>query len=385
MTPSDPILKKWSAELDLAMMSSNALVVALFSIPHRSLLFGNLAAKHLLKGETDSLVNPTFDHMSGQGGGNPVFEGLLTIGDSVSVNTTIEARVYMRDEELLITGEVNLQKIIDQNTRMARLNQEISNLQRMLVKEKIVVENTMEDLQQANAQLEILNQEKNRFLSIAAHDLRNPISTAISYIDILLNNAEVFPEDRKQKFLKVIEERLQFSLKLMAELLDVSRIESGSLQLKAELNNYWELLEQTIEFNQLVGKWKQISVGLDCGEEELVFSFDRNKMEQVLNNLISNAIKYSHPGSSVSISVKHVSGMVQTAIRDQGIGIPENELGRIFEPFQKSSSRPTGGESSIGLGLAIAKKIVEEHGGAIGVQSVPGEGSCFLFTLPFEK
>lgn len=382
MTPSDPILNKWSAELDQATMKSNALVVALFSVPQRRLLFGNLAAKHLLKGEAGSLVNPSFDHLCGQGAENPVYEGLLTIGDSISVNTTIEARVCIRAGEMLITGEVNLQKIIDQNTRMARLNQEINNLQRMLVKEKIMVENTMEDLQQANAQLEILNQEKNRFLSIAAHDLRNPISTAISYIDILLNNSEVFPADRKQKFLKVIEERLQFSLKLMAELLDVSRIESGSLQLKAEMNNYRQLLEQTIEFNQLVGKWKDIRVGLDCGEKELVFSFDRNKMEQVLNNLISNAIKYSKPGTSVSVSVKRVHGMVETAVSDQGIGIPENELGQIFEPFKKSSSRPTAGESSTGLGLAIAKKIVEEHGGQIGVKSKPGAGSTFTFSIP---
>jgi signal transduction histidine kinase len=382
MTPSDPILNKWSAELDLATLNSSALVVALFSIPDRRLLFGNLAARQLLKGEAESLVNPSFDKLVGQGVGDPVFEGLLTIGDSISMNTTIEARVCIREEEILITGAVNLQKIMEQNTRMARLNQEISNLQRMLVKEKIMVENTMEDLKDANAQLEVLNQEKNRFLSIAAHDLRNPISTAISFTDILLNNADVFPEDRRQKYLKVIEERLQFSLKLMAELLDVSRIESGSLQLQTSLNDYRELLEQTIQFNQLVGKWKNISIGLECGEGEMVFSFDLSKMEQVLNNLISNAIKYSQPGTEVSVSVQFANGMVETAVRDQGVGIPESELGQIFEPFKKSSSRPTAGESSTGLGLAIAKKIVEEHGGHIGVESKPGAGSTFTFSLP---
>jgi signal transduction histidine kinase len=377
---------RWNVELEKAALQSNALFLAIYSLEERELLFGNLAAKHLLKGNpVGGLINPSFDQLAGRGGDNPVFDGLLTVGDNLSVNTTIEARVCIKSGEMLVTGEINLQKIVEQNTRMARLNQEISNLQRMLIKEKILVENTLEELKQANEQLEVLNQEKNRFLSIAAHDLRNPISTAISFTDILLNNADLFPEDRRRQFLKTIEERLQFSLKLMTELLDVSNIEAGTMQLKKESNDYRKLLEQTTTFNQLVGKWKNVSVKLDCRDSELVFGFDRNKMEQVLNNLISNAIKYSHPGSSVSVSVKRENQLLQTAVNDHGVGIPEEEQEKIFEPFQKSSSRPTAGESSTGLGLAIAKKIIEEHGGVIRVRSTPGKGSSFLFTLPLEK
>lgn len=378
-----PLHHQWTAELEDAVSRSNALFVALFSVNERKLLFGNPAALELLKDMgVDGLINPTFDKLAGLEGDNPVFEGLLTVGNSISVNTTMEARVFKKESGLLVAGEVNLQKIIELNTRMARLNQEISNLQRMLMKEKILTEQTLEELRQANHQLELLNQEKNRFLSIAAHDLRNPISTAISFTDILLHNADVFPDDRKAGFLKTIEERLQFSLKLMSELLDVSKIEAGTLQLKKEKADYRKLLEQTIAFNQLVGQWKKISIDLQCGEHELEFGFDRNKMEQVLNNLISNAIKYSHPGSRVTVSVKRGDKLVRTEIHDEGIGIPGDELDKIFEPFQKSSSRPTAGESSTGLGLAIAKKVVEEHGGSIGVTSKPGEGSSFFFTIP---
>ncbi|MFO7998811.1 MAG: HAMP domain-containing sensor histidine kinase [Bacteroidales bacterium] len=383
MQPPETLWKKWAIELKASVWESNALFVAIFSIDERMLLFGNQAAGHLLGGiPWEGLINPSFEKLAVQKGENPVFEGLLTIGDNVSVNTTTEARVFIKGNEMLIIGEVNLRKILDQNTKMARLNQEVSNLQRKLMKEKFLVENTLEKLQKVNEELEILNREKNRFLSIAAHDLRNPISTAISYTDILLNNADMFPADKQQQFLKTIEERLNFSLKLMAELLDVSRIEAGTIPLQKERTNYRMLLEQAIAFNQLVGKWKEISVNLAFTARDFVFDFDKNKIEQVLNNLISNAIKYSEKGSGVQVTVAQKEGFIHTTIADQGVGIPGHELDGIFEPFKKSSARPTGGESSTGLGLVIAKKIIEEHGGRIGVESTPGVGSSFYFSLP---
>ncbi len=242
--------------------------------------------------------------------------------------------------------------------------------------------NILEELRQANEQLTILNREKNQYIGMAAHDLRSPISTAISYVDILRNDDGTFDSSKKQRFLEIIEERLSFSLKLMSQLLDVSKIESGIIQLNVQRNDYVKLLKQTIEFNRLVARYKNISIDFEARNQYLPFMFDKAKMEQVLNNLISNAIKYSPANSHVLIKLDEGNGKIRTSIIDQGVGIKSSELSEIFQPFYKASGRPTAGESSTGLGLAIAKKIIEEHGGDIEVSSEVNKGSCFSFTLP---
>lgn len=242
--------------------------------------------------------------------------------------------------------------------------------------------NILEELRQANEQLTILNSEKNQYIGMAAHDLRSPISTAISYVDILRNDDGTFDSSKKQRFLEIIGERLSFSLKLMSQLLDVSKIESGIIQLNVQRNDYVKLLKQTIEFNRLVARYKNISIDFEARNQYLPFMFDKAKMEQVLNNLISNAIKYSPANSHVLIKLDEGNGKIRTSIIDQGVGIKSSELSEIFQPFYKASGRPTAGENSTGLGLAIAKKIIEEHGGDIEVSSEVNKGSCFSFTLP---
>jgi two-component system, sensor histidine kinase and response regulator len=368
-------------------LNSHALCVALFQVDPPRSLFANHAMEHLLRTDKlwEGLINPDFARLSAMTGEGLVFKGLLTIGDSLSVNTTIEACIYRQGNEILLTGEINLLKMLDQNTKMARLNQDISNLQRNLVKEKMILANILDELKQANQQLALLNEEKNRFISMAAHDLRSPVSTALSYADIMLNNEGIFPKEKNIQFLKVIEERLGFALKLMSELLDIGKIESGSLKLNLQKNDFLQLLEKTIRFNRMVADMKKISIFLDCTEESLLFAFDKEKMEQVLNNLISNAIKYSAPATHVQVKTERHQNEVRTWVIDQGVGIKENELSQIFHAFQKSSSRPTAGESSTGLGLVIAKKIVEEHGGVIGVESEENKGSSFYFTIPWRE
>jgi two-component system, sensor histidine kinase and response regulator len=380
-------LKKWKGLVEKATLNSHALCVALFQVDPPRCMFANQAMEHLLRTDKpwEGLINPDFARLSAMTGEGLVFKGLLTIGDSLSMNTTIEACIYRQGNEILLTGEINLLKMLDQNTKMARLNQEISNLQRNLVKEKMILANILDELKQANQQLALLNEEKNRFISMAAHDLRSPVSTALSYTDIMLNNEGIFPKEKNLQFLRVIEERLGFALKLMSELLDLGKIESGSLKLNLQKNDFLQLLEKTIRFHRMVADMKKISIFLDCTEESLLFAFDKEKMEQVLNNLISNAIKYSAPATHVQVKTERHQNEVRTWVIDQGVGIKESELSQIFHAFQKSSSVPTAGESSTGLGLVIAKKIVEEHGGVIGVESEENKGSSFYFTIPWRE
>jgi len=377
-------------EIENAALVSKALCIAVFSIEDRSLLFGNNAFRLLMDGTAaETLINPPFEKLlefpDKSDAAEPVYEGMLTIGSESRINTTIHARVFRREGQMLVTGEVDLNRIVKQNQRLAELNRETNNLQRQLTKEKILLEQTLGDLTKANEQLAVLHEEKNKFMNMAAHDLRNPIAAAISYADILINDPDSFPRSTQQQFLKNIEERLQFSLRLMTELLDISKIEAGDVALKKETGDYVALLQKSVEFNQMVAKYKNIEIKLECPDGPWYFHFDRNKTEQVLNNLISNAIKYSHENSTVIVRAIRDGEYARTSVIDHGLGIREDEIPYIFQPFHKSSTRPTAGETSTGLGLAISRKIIEEHGGKLTVKSREKEGSCFSFTLPLKK
>jgi len=134
--------------------------------------------------------------------------------------------------------------------------------------------------------------------------------------------------------------------------------------------------------NDFFAKNKNISIQCDLEIQNQILSFDEGKIDQVLNNLIGNAIKYSNSNTTITVKVSIENEHIVTQIIDNGQGIPETEINDIFRPFKRSSVRPTNGESSHGLGLAIVKKIIEGHNGEVGVSSVVGKGSTFYFTLP---
>jgi signal transduction histidine kinase len=171
-------------------------------------------------------------------------------------------------------------------------------------------------------------------------------------------------------------------LKLIDDFLDVSSIESGHLRLDRVPTNARKLLEQNVGLNASLAQKKQIKLTLEVESAVPELSIDAGKIAQVLNNLISNAIKFSQADTAILVRAGADGDGVRIEVRDQGPGIPEGERGKLFQPFGKTSICSTAGESSTGLGLAIVRKIVEGHGGRIWVESEPGIGSAFIFTLP---
>ena len=171
-------------------------------------------------------------------------------------------------------------------------------------------------------------------------------------------------------------------LHLIDDLLDFSTIESGKLELELHEADYWRLVNENIALNKVFADKKNIGITVTGEFKNIPLLFDHGKMEQVLNNLISNAIKYSFPQTEITVKVSQEENFMRTEVMDQGQGIPKEELGKLFSPFVKTSVKTTAGEKSTGLGLAIVKKIVEGHGGLIGVTSEVGKGSNFYFTLP---
>ncbi|MCT4601562.1 MAG: PAS domain-containing sensor histidine kinase [Marinifilum sp.] len=252
----------------------------------------------------------------------------------------------------------------------------------IIVDDHTELEKQKRKLEEQNETLKSLNEQKSKFLGIAAHDLRNPIGAISSFSEILLDSGNEFPADEKEELLTLIKDSSQFSLQLLNELLDISNIERGKLRLEKNKEDIVQIVTDVVKINKVFARKKNISIVKQIHIENLNVNLDKNKIEQVLHNLLSNAIKYSNPDTSISVSITNQNSLIKISIKDQGVGIPESELSKLFTEFGTTSAKTTANESSTGLGLAIAKKIVNGHGGEILAKSKLNEGSEFLFTLP---
>jgi len=259
--------------------------------------------------------------------------------------------------------------------QLMQLNNELTNTQRELTKKNI-------ELEQQRRELKL----KNQMLGIAAHDLRNPLGVIQGFSSLLqeeLTDSQSLNAEQ-QKFFQVILNTTQFALNLVNELLDVVKIEAGQLKLKRQTTDLSTLIKQAISLNHPLGARKQIQLNYHCDDPLPPMVLDAVKIQQVLNNLLSNAIKYSHPQTQVDLQITQEAQQLIIAVKDQGQGIPATELGKLFQPFSKTSVRTTAGESSTGLGLLICRKIVEGHQGQIWVESQEGKGSTFYVALPLD-
>lgn len=251
---------------------------------------------------------------------------------------------------------------------LSRLNNEMANLQREMAKK--------------NAELEQLNEQKNRLVGMAAHDLRNPLGVILSYSEFLETEAAAVLNEEQREFVTTIKETSEFMLRMVTDLLDVAAIEAGRLNLDRQPADLAQIIRRNVTLNRVLAAKKHIAVEFEPPASQPKLTVDAGKVEQVLNNLIGNAIKFSHRGSRVRVRMTCANEAVTVAVQDEGQGIPASELSKLFKPFSTLSVRSTGGEHSTGLGLAIARRIVEGHGGRIWVDSEVGKGSTFSFTLP---
>ena len=235
-------------------------------------------------------------------------------------------------------------------------------------------------LLESNTALVVLNQQLNEFVGMAAHDLRNPLGVVLGFAKFLLGDKQVSKE-QKHKFLSTIQSSTEFMLRLVNDLLDISHIESGKLTLRLMLCDLGSVVEANVALNRIIASQKDIQVVVSVDPLTPMLWIDAHQIEQVLNNLITNAIKYSYPNTTIEVNVFREGSEVILAVRDHGQGIPASELSKLFMPFGVTSVKATKGERSTGLGLLIAKKVVEAHHGRIWVESQPNAGSTFSIAL----
>ena len=244
------------------------------------------------------------------------------------------------------------------------------------------VKDRTRELEEKNRLLEELNLTKNQFLGMAAHDLRNPSGNIVALAELIMDEEMTMALEERLDTLGLIRDQAQGMLNLLGHLLDISKIEAGKLELHPEPTVLATYVEEMRKRHRLLAERKKITLTTEVATELPAIAFDRERIEQVLSNLLSNAIKYSPSHTAVVLQVCAAPGNVEFSVLDQGQGLRPEEIPKLFGAFQRASAKPTGGEESTGLGLCICKKIVEAHGGKIGVESELGRGSRFWFTLP---
>lgn len=238
------------------------------------------------------------------------------------------------------------------------------------------------EVEKQNEELAELNEKKNRFLGIAAHDLRNPLAAISGYAKLIAEGVVGGVTDKQTQLLVRIDANVDHMLGMVDELLDITAIEAGSLVLNERQTDLERLVQEALGVQRMIADKKQISIKLHAPGDLPDLFVDPGKLEQVIHNLVSNAIKYSPRSTRVDVTIRIEDHWVWIDVSDEGQGIPVDEQPVIFEPFRKSTSSPTGGEHSTGLGLAIVRRIVEAHAGTIAVSSELGKGSTFSVALP---
>jgi signal transduction histidine kinase len=226
---------------------------------------------------------------------------------------------------------------------------------------------------------------KDEFISIASHELRTPLTSIMGYVSLLLAGEVGVLTEKQQSFLQIVDSNAERLIGLVNELLDVARVESGRVQLTLQPLDLCEVVQAVRTDLRTVSRSKRITTVVQLPSEPICVQADRDRLIQVLTNLLSNAYKYSPDNTTVTIQGTVQDGHVQINVVDQGIGISESDQAQLFSKFFRADSARRQGIAGTGLGLSITRSLVEMQGGQIWVASCLGHGSTFSFTLPLAQ
>ena len=240
-----------------------------------------------------------------------------------------------------------------------------------------------DELRRLYGELETASRHKSEFLANMSHELRTPLNAIIGFSEVL--REQMFGElnDRQREYVGDVLEASRHLLSLINDILDLSKVEAGRMELDLGEVSVPDTLRTGLTMHEERANQSGVTLSLEVVPEEIVVQADERKLRQVLFNLLSNAVKFTPPGGRVDVSAHLTGGVVEVAVADTGSGIAPEDQSRIFEEFQQAHSTSGGDRSDgTGLGLALARRFVELHGGRLWVESVPGKGSIFRFTLP---
>lgn len=239
-------------------------------------------------------------------------------------------------------------------------------------------------LTESENNLRELNATKDKFFRIISHDLKNPFTSLLSISEMIHENYDLVEDEEKKNGIQKIHESVKYIFELLENLLTWSRSQTGKIQYSPEKFELKKLIEQSIKLYSTEAEKKNIKIVLKCPENTLATA-DKNMCSSILRNLINNAIKFSYPNTEIGISVVRKDKFFEVQVVDQGIGIDEENLEKLFRIDLKFKSTGTAGEKGTGLGLLLCKEFAETNGGKIWAESTSGKGSTFFFLIPVSQ
>jgi len=323
-----------------------------------------------------------------------ITDGVLVVdreGKILLVNPAVEAMLGIPREELEGKATRDLPGLFLAGGVFAQANQRVQLPERELaVYSAPVVTDAGEMLGTVYVLRDITREveadrAKSEFISTVSHELRTPLTSIKGYVDLLLLGSVGDLSPMQRNFLEVVRSNANRLVELINDLLDISRIETGKITLNREPVSLYELVEEVVDSARTEIERKQLQLEIDVPPDLPLVQADRRRVLQVLNNLVSNAYKYTREGGRISIAARCVDGFLQIDVSDTGVGISPEDQQRLFTRFFRADNPMRDEVGGTGLGLAISKSFVEMHGGRIWVKSELNVGSTFSFTLPLES
>lgn len=382
---------------------------------HRAVFEGALEGMAMLERETLRLdtVNPSLVKMTGRDAAELAtltLMDLFTAGDGVPGKADLlrsaregrpltvdiqnkDGQVTHADVSIAVIGsgaDAQLLTIVRDVSERRMLEQELQQHLTMLQERERGLADANRELaehasriEQMNARLSKLQEQKDHFVSTVSHEMRTPLTSIRSFSEILLKHGDAEPEVRRE-FLEIINKESERLTRLVTNVLDLARIEAGEARLEISEFDLRAVAADAVASMSGMASAKQVAIRRDLGETRRMFCGDRDKIQQLVMNLVSNAVKFSPQARDVTVSVRDAgrSGFTEIVVTDQGPGIPEKDLERIFEKFRQSGDTVPGGVPGTGLGLAIGREIANLHGGRVWAESEKGRGTRLRVELP---
>lgn len=246
---------------------------------------------------------------------------------------------------------------------------------------EVKVKERTAELASANAELSKLDQMKSDFIATVSHELRTPLTAVKTAVDLLVNKEAGALNEHQDRFLSIAARNIRRLAMMINDLLDFSKIEAGKLELRFSDTDITTVIKQVVATYQAQAQAGSIRLQMQCDEALPAIYGDPDRLEQVLGNLVGNALKFTPKGGQVAVSAHAKEGVIEVRVADTGIGIPPEQQKHVFDRFYQVGDSLTKSTVGTGLGLSIVKELVEAHGGTIWVESEVGKGSHFIFTL----
>jgi signal transduction histidine kinase len=280
-----------------------------------------------------------------------------------------------RNETTVITGV--LRALVGRLRDMNLAEEQLAAQNREIIRQK-------EELEKQKKELMDLNTTKDKFFSIIAHDLRSPITTLISLSEMLRTDIDLLTGKETHEILTSLHDLSKSHLKLLDNLLQWARVQTGRMEANPEIFNLVKIIDQVVGFYNVTAFEKQVNL-VSTAEGEIMVFADKNMIRTVLRNLVSNALKYTAMEGVVVLGAKLLPDKIEVTVKDNGLGMAPEMVAKLFNLDQTFSTVGTANEQGTGLGLILCKEFIEKNRGTISVESVHGHGSTFRFTLPLSE